>query len=62
MAGGRILVDGRDVTSTLSSRDFRRRVQMVFQDASSSLNPRLDAGSHLREALRVSGKPGSAGG
>lgn len=39
---GDIIFDGRTVGSReLSLKDFRRQVQMVFQDSYSSLNPRL---------------------
>jgi peptide/nickel transport system ATP-binding protein len=39
---GEIVFDGRTVGSReLSLKDFRRQVQMVFQDSYSSLNPRL---------------------
>ena len=38
---GEIVFDGKRVGSALSLRDLRRRVQMVFQDSYSSLNPRL---------------------
>src|SRR5262249_2494389 len=34
-------------------RRSRRRIQVVFQDPSSSLNPRLTVGSALREVLSV---------
>ena len=39
--GGKILFDGEPVGPTLSLRELRRRVQMVFQDSYASLNPRL---------------------
>jgi peptide/nickel transport system ATP-binding protein len=40
--GGRILLDGQDITHTPEARlrPLRRRVQMIFQDPLSSLNPR----------------------
>ncbi|MFN3987021.1 MAG: ABC transporter ATP-binding protein [Rhodocyclaceae bacterium] len=41
-SGGEIIFDGETVGSpALSLRDYRRQVQMVFQDSYSSLNPRL---------------------
>jgi oligopeptide/dipeptide ABC transporter ATP-binding protein len=51
---GRVIFDGKDV-STLDRQAlgrYRRRVQMVFQDPYSSLNPRLRISSALAEALR----------
>lgn len=47
--GGRITLGGRDL-STLSARE-RRGVQLVFQDANSSLDPRMTAGRSIAEAL-----------
>ena len=38
---GEIVFDGEAVGDDLSVRELRRRVQMVFQDSYSSLNPRL---------------------
>ncbi|MFN5807617.1 MAG: ATP-binding cassette domain-containing protein, partial [Burkholderiales bacterium] len=38
---GQVMFDGKTVGQDLSLREFRRQVQMVFQDSYSSLNPRL---------------------
>jgi oligopeptide/dipeptide ABC transporter ATP-binding protein len=54
---GRVLFQGIDLTR-LGRRDLRRsrrRIQVVFQDPYSSLNPRLTVGSALREVLVVHG-------
>lgn len=51
---GKILFDGQDLV-TMSKKDFRRvrpRIQMVFQDPYSSLNPRFSAGNMILESLR----------
>jgi ABC-type glutathione transport system ATPase component len=40
---GRVLLDGRDVTAlwgTRALRDYRRRVQLIFQDPYETLNPK----------------------
>ena len=50
--GGQIRFDGRVLPASRSRAD-RRRIQMVFQDPYSSLNPRLTVGGMLRELLRV---------
>jgi len=52
---GRVLLDGTDLTrlGTGPLRRSRRRIQVVFQDPYSSLNPRLTVGSTLREVLLV---------
>ncbi|MGM7668351.1 ABC transporter ATP-binding protein [Microbacterium sp. A93] len=52
---GRIVLLGADVTD-LSERKFRshrRKVQMVFQDPYSSLNPSLTVGQSIAEPLKV---------
>ena len=49
---GEIRYDGR-VLPARRSRADQRRIQMVFQDPYSSLNPRLTVGGMLRELLRV---------
>lgn len=51
---GRIRLDGRDISGLPDERlrEFRRKVQMVFQDPYSSLNPRMTAGKIIGEPLR----------
>jgi oligopeptide transport system ATP-binding protein len=52
---GRILFEGIDL-ATLSEaelRKVRRRVQVIFQDPYSSLNPRMTIGQILEEPLKV---------
>jgi oligopeptide/dipeptide ABC transporter ATP-binding protein len=52
---GRVLLDGVDLTRLGAAplRRSRRRIQVVFQDPYSSLNPRLTVGSALSEVLCV---------
>lgn len=54
---GMVEFDGQDVTALKGSalRPFRRRVQMIFQDPSSSLNPQRRVGDILAEPLAVHG-------
>lgn len=52
---GTVTLEGRDVT-TLSGKDLRvirRKMQMVFQDPFSSLNPRQTVDTMLREIFHV---------
>jgi oligopeptide/dipeptide ABC transporter ATP-binding protein len=52
---GRILFEGEDITA-LPPRQllaFRRKVQIVFQDPYSSLNPRMTVGRMVAEPIRV---------
>jgi oligopeptide/dipeptide ABC transporter ATP-binding protein len=54
-SAGRIRFDGIELTS-LGDEDLRRRrrdVQMVFQDPTASLNPRLSVGATVAEPLRL---------
>jgi oligopeptide/dipeptide ABC transporter ATP-binding protein len=55
--GGTLRVGGRDVTriSGRALRQFRREMQMVFQDPFESLNPRITVGDTVGEALGVGG-------
>ena len=55
--GGQVHFDGRELTG-LARRDMRpmrRRLQIVFQDPASSLNPRLTVASALTEPMAVHG-------
>jgi oligopeptide transport system ATP-binding protein len=49
---GQVLVDGQVLPAGRSAAD-RRRVQMIFQDPYSSLNPRMTVRQALAELLRV---------
>jgi oligopeptide/dipeptide ABC transporter ATP-binding protein len=61
-SAGRIVFDGRDITSLSESgcRDLRARMQMVFQDPWSSLNPRHSARRLIEEPLLLHAKLGAA--
>ena len=54
---GDILFDGEKVGGALSLADYRRQVQMVFQDSYASLNPRLTIEESIAFAPRVHGVP-----
>jgi peptide/nickel transport system ATP-binding protein/oligopeptide transport system ATP-binding protein len=53
--GGRILLDGRDITHLTYKqlRPLRREMQMVFQDPYSSLNPRKTVGQIIGEPFAI---------
>ena len=54
---GAIIYDGTDI-ATLEQRDlraWRRRIQVVFQDPYSSLNPRMKVGEIIGEPMKVHG-------
>lgn len=50
---GSILYDGRDITELdhAEMMPFRRKMQIIFQDPYSSLNPRLTVNALLKEAI-----------
>ncbi len=52
---GQVLVEGVDVTtmSRAARRELRRRVQIVFQDPYTSLNPRMSVGDIVGEPFRI---------
>jgi peptide/nickel transport system ATP-binding protein len=55
--GGSIQFDGDEVTdySKADLKRFRRRAQMVFQDPTSSFDPRMSIGDSIEEPLRIHG-------
>jgi oligopeptide/dipeptide ABC transporter ATP-binding protein len=61
VAGGQVLFRGRDIYQLrgLGLRDYRKRVQMIFQDPYSSLDPRKRVGPIIGEPLAAN-RVGSA--
>lgn len=55
--GGEILFEGKDLCKTEGKelRKMRQRMQMIFQDPSGSLDPRMTAGNIIGEPLVVHG-------
>jgi peptide/nickel transport system ATP-binding protein len=55
--GGRIFFEGRalDTLSAAEGKRLRSRMQLIFQDPYSSLNPRLTIGAAIAEAMKVHG-------
>jgi oligopeptide transport system ATP-binding protein len=54
---GSIAFEGRDITHLKGSdiKPFRRKVQIIFQDPFSSLDPRTQVGDSIAEGLRLHG-------
>jgi ABC-type microcin C transport system duplicated ATPase subunit YejF len=54
---GQILFEGQDAAKLDAAprKDFRRRIQPVFQNPYSSLNPRMSVGAIIAEPLRSTG-------
>jgi len=61
---GRLLYDGADIGTMEEAafRPLRAKIQMIFQDPQSSLNPRLTLASTLARPLEAFGKFGDAAG
>ena len=53
--GGKFLFEGTDVTRAEGQRlkDYRRKIQVIFQDPFSSLNPRMAIGEIIAEPMHV---------
>ncbi|WP_083220171.1 ATP-binding cassette domain-containing protein [Hoeflea olei] len=60
---GTILFDGRDIThlDEAALRPIRRRMQMIFQDPMSSLNPRRRVGAIIADPMQLHGFDGIDG-
>ncbi|MEM2891678.1 MAG: ABC transporter ATP-binding protein [Thermoplasmata archaeon] len=61
--GGRIIFDGKDITRLRKPelRRMRKKMQIVFQDPYSSLDPRQTVERIVGEGFRIHGPPTSAG-
>jgi oligopeptide transport system ATP-binding protein len=61
-SAGEVTVDGRSVADQLSADPsaYRRRVQMLLQDAVASLSPRMTIGRSLEEPAVIHGLPRAA--
>jgi peptide/nickel transport system ATP-binding protein len=57
ITGGNVLLEGNDVTEIHGKllREYRRRVQIIFQDPYESLDPRRTVGEAVEEPLLVHG-------
>jgi ABC-type glutathione transport system ATPase component len=54
-SSGSVILDGVDITtmSGKSLREMRRKLQMIFQDPYSSLNPRHSIGQIIGDPMRI---------
>lgn len=61
--GGKIFFNGNDIFkySGKELKEFRRNVQLIFQDPFSSLNPRMSAGAIVGEPLTIHTMSGGKG-
>ncbi len=55
ITGGEIVFEGQELSSLKAKemRRMRRRMQMIFQDPYSSLNPRMTAGNIIGEPIQI---------
>lgn len=53
--GGEIFFEGKDITKLSPSelKEYRKKVQIIFQDPYSSLNPRWNVGKIIAEPLKL---------
>ena len=54
---GQVIFEGEDITKTKGAKlkEFRRDMQMIFQDPYASLNPRMTVGEIIREPMDIHG-------
>src|SRR5215472_19251890 len=54
---GQVLYQGTDISTMdrVQLRDYRRKVQIVFQEAAGTINPRFTAGVAVSEPLKILG-------
>ena len=52
---GKIIIDGKDIVKAHPNelRDFRRQAQMIFQDPTAALSPRMTVGEAIKDALDI---------
>jgi len=55
-SGGRIEIEGRDVAGFAGSQEFRKLIQIVYQNPASSLNPRRTVADQLAVPLKFTGE------
>lgn len=60
LSNGDITIDGRDVSGFAGSQDFRKLVQIVYQNPGSSLNPRRTVADQLAVPLKFTGSDNAA--
>ncbi|MEK4090583.1 MULTISPECIES: ABC transporter ATP-binding protein [unclassified Viridibacillus] len=56
MTAGEVIIDGKDIRKVKSKKElleFNRKVQMIFQDPYSSLNPRMKVADIIAEGLDI---------
>ncbi|MDR0997986.1 MAG: ATP-binding cassette domain-containing protein [Treponema sp.] len=55
LSSGRVIFDGEDLANKRGRglKDFRRKMQLIFQDPSAALNPRLTIRDTLLEPFRI---------
>lgn len=55
ITSGKIVFDGQDISTASEKqlRPLRRRMQLIFQDPYASLDPRMNAGEIIGEALEI---------
>ena len=54
---GQVIFEGEDITKIKGAKlkEFRRDMQMIFQDPYASLNPRMTVGEIIREPMDIHG-------